>query len=166
MNNVTMKPVATKLVGGLMERAGLNENRVNNTARWEDLDNLKQTILGAIVEYANAMNASVQELKNHQFHSSGEVAAVVGQFNNDLNGYVNGVELIARMHEGKSGLISGTEENDIYFNAWERYSTLSSSFSTIFSISMLVVTQGMIEIQQQEAAKKAAETQVQEIITE
>ena len=41
MNNVTMKPVATKLVGSLMERAGLNESRVNNTARWEDLDNLK-----------------------------------------------------------------------------------------------------------------------------
>ena len=166
MNNVTMKPVATKLVSGLMERAGLNENRVNNTARWEDLDNLKQTILGAIVEYANAMNASVQELKNHQFPSSGEVAAVIGQFNNDLNGYVNDVELIARMHDGKSGLISGTEENDIYFNAWERYSTLSSSFSTIFSNSMLIVTQGMIEIQQQEAAKKATETQVQETTAE
>ena len=166
MNNVTMKPVATKLVGSLMERAGLNESRVNNTARWEDLDTLKQTILGAIIEYANAMNASVQELKNHQFPSSGEVAAVIGQFNNDLNGYVNDVELIARMHEGKSGLISGTEENDIYFNAWERYSTLSSSFSTIFSNSMLTVTQGMIEIQQQEAAKKAAEAQAQETTAE
>ena len=106
MNNVTMKPVATKLVGSLMERAGLNESRVNNTALWEDLNNLKQTILGAIVEYANAMNASVQELKNHQFPSSGEVAAVIGQFNNDLNGYVNDVELIARMHEGKSGRLS------------------------------------------------------------
>ena len=154
-----MKPVATKLVGGLMERAGLNENRVNTTARWEDLTALKQTILGAIAEYATAMNASVQELKHHKFPSSNEVAVIVQQFNNDLEGYVNDVELIARMHEGKSGLISGTEENDIYFNAWERYSTLSSSFSTIFSNSMLTVTQGMIEIQQQEAEKKAAEQQ-------
>ena len=166
MNNVTMKPVATKLVGSLMERAGLNESRVNNTALWEDLDNLKQTILGAIVEYANAMNASVQELKHHKFPSSNEVAAVVNQFNKDVNAYVDEVELIARMHDGKSGLISGAQENDAYFNAWERYSTLSSSFSTIFSNSMLTVTQGMIEIQQQEAAKKAAEAQAQETTAE
>ena len=166
MNNVTMKPVATKLVGSLMERAGLNESRVNNTARWEDLDNLKRTILFAIADYANAMNTSVQELKHHKFPSSNEVAAVVNQFNKDVNAYVDDVELIARMHDGKSGLISGAQENDTYFNAWERYSTLSSSFSTIFSNSMLTVTQGMIEIQQQEAAKKAAETQAQETTAE
>ena len=149
-----------------MERAGLNESRVNNTARWEDLDGLKQEILGAIIEYAVAMNASVQELKNYQFPSSREVVVTINQFINDIDGYVNDVELIAKMHEGKSGLISGVEENDIYFNAWERYSTLSSSFSTIFSNSMLTVTQGMIEIQQQEAAKKAAEAQAQETTAE
>ena len=112
------------------------------------------------------MNASVQELKHHKFPSSNEVAAVANQFNKDVNAYVDDVELVARMHDGKSGLISGAQENDTYFNAWERYSTLSSSFSTIFSNSMLTVTQGMIEIQQQEAAKKAAEAQAQETTAE
>lgn len=157
MNNVTMKPVASGLVNSMLERAGLNENRVNNTARWEDLQTLKESIQRAVVEYAQAMNVSVQQLKNYTFSSSKEVGAVVNQFNTDLQGYVDDIELIARMHDGKSGLISGAEDNDIYFNAWERYSTLSTSFSTIFTNSMLTVTEALVEIQQQEAAAKAAE---------
>lgn len=158
MNNVTMKPVASGLVNGMLERAGLNENRVNNTARWEDLQSLKRSVQLSIAEYAQAINASVQLLKDYKFPSAKEVTVIIDQFSDDLKKYNDDIDLIARMHDGKTGIISGAEENDIYFNAWERYSTLSASFSTISTNNMLTITQAMVEVKQQQKAALAVIT--------
>jgi hypothetical protein len=134
------KVIATPLVQGLMDRAGISAKSEKQT--WEDVDSIYESIAEGI--YTNMVNVrdSVQVIQAaNTANDNKELLLTVKSVTHDLTTLSNELVQIKSRHEGKVGVIESDEDNSICLSVFSDYATLNDRMRAVIFPALLTLTE-------------------------
>lgn len=161
---VDIKPVVeNSLLDKLLDRAGVSSD-INGNQRWDDLENVYQTLAQGLVELATQANNSIRLINAIGTENQSELDVTVNGIKQDLETYTAELVRIHARHQGRTGLI--TEGNDLMdcFGIFQDYHNVREKYHAVLFPSVISITEHVMEVC--EKAKKKEDLANVNVVTD